>query len=142
VDAALSTTALHWLWPEPLEALYRDLGRVLRPGGLLLNGDDLSFGPATPTLARLADRRLEALWTDASFQARGLETAEQWWAAFSAEPAVAPAVAERERRFASMTRQTSPPGFDAHVAALDAAGFAEIGTIWQVLSNRVLLAVR
>jgi hypothetical protein len=33
-------------------------------------------------------------------------------------------------------------GFDVHVAALGDAGFREVGTIWQVLSDRVLLAVR
>ena len=31
---------------------------------------------------------------------------------------------------------------DVHVAALHDAGFREVGTIWQVLSSRVLLAVR
>lgn len=142
IDVALSSTALHWLQPEPLKELYRVLGQLLAPGGLLLNGDDMSFGPKTPTLARLSDRRLDAQWTDASFEARGIETAEQWWEAFSVEPSVAPVLARREQRFAAKTRQESPPDFDAHVTALEAAGFREIGAIWQVLSNRVLMAVR
>ena len=43
VDAVLSTTALHWLAPEPLARLYQDLARLLRPGGLLLNGDHMAF---------------------------------------------------------------------------------------------------
>ena len=58
-DAAVSTTALHWL-PEPaLRAMYAELGGVLRPGGLLLNGDHFAEDDeASPTLARLgrADR--------------------------------------------------------------------------------------
>jgi hypothetical protein len=33
-------------------------------------------------------------------------------------------------------------GFDVHVEALRGAGFREVETIWQVLSSRVLLAVR
>ena len=77
VDAVLSTTALHWLPPEPLARLYRDLGRQLRPG-LVLNGDHLDFDPASPTLARLSLRVREEQWTDAAFAARGIETAEQW----------------------------------------------------------------
>jgi SAM-dependent methyltransferase len=80
VDAVLSTTALHWLPPEPLARLYRDLGRLLRPGGLVLNGDHLDFDPASPRLARLSLRVREEQWTDAAFAARGIETAEQWWA--------------------------------------------------------------
>ncbi len=56
VDAALSSTALHWLWPEPLARLYRKLGRVLPPGGVFLNGDHMAFDPALPTFARLSGR--------------------------------------------------------------------------------------
>ncbi|GAA3547639.1 class I SAM-dependent methyltransferase [Amycolatopsis ultiminotia] len=142
VDAVLSATALHWLWPEPLTAVYRDLGRLVRPGGLVLNADHLAFGPAAPNSARLSQRVLDEQWTDAAFAARGIETAEQWWEALSAEPAFASLLAERTARFAGKQRQESPPGFDVHVAALRAAGFREVETIWQILSNRVLLAVR
>lgn len=142
VDAALSTTALHWLEPEPLARLYRDLGRLLRPGGILLNGDHMAFGPALPTLARLSERVLGEQWAESAFAAGGIETAEQWWDAFAQEPAGAPLLTERARRFAGRRRQHSPPDFDAHVAALRDAGFREVGTVWQVLSNRVLLAIR
>lgn len=78
VDAVLSSTALHWLEPGPLARLYSELGRVLQPGGLFLNGDHMAFGPASPTFARLSQRVLDAQWTDAAFAARGIETAEQW----------------------------------------------------------------
>jgi SAM-dependent methyltransferase len=142
LDAVLSTTALHWLEPEPLGRLYHDLGRLLRPGGVFLNGDHMAFGPAMPTLARLSQRVLDEQWTDAAFAARGIETAEQWWDALALEPAFAPLLTERAERFAGKQRQESPPGFDVHVAALRDAGFREVGTIWQVLSSRVLLAVR
>jgi SAM-dependent methyltransferase len=141
VDAVLSTTALHWLEPEALARVYADLGRLLRPGGIVLNGDNMAFGSDTPTLTRLSDCHLDRQWTDAAFAARGIETAEQWWKSFCAEPALAPLLAERAQRFAGKQRQESPPGFDAHVEALMAAGFREVGTIWQVHSNRVLLAV-
>lgn len=64
VDAVLSSTALHWLEPEPLARLYQDLGRLLRRGGLFLNGDNMAFGPALPTFARLSQRVLDEQWTD------------------------------------------------------------------------------
>ena len=142
VDAVLSSTALHWLEPEPLARLYRDLAGLLRPGGVLLNGDHMAFGADRPSFARLSEAALGTRWTDAAFAARGIETAEQWWAALATEPLFAPLLAERARRFAGKRRQASPPGFDAHVTALVEAGFGEVGTIWQVLANRVLLAVR
>lgn len=142
VDVALSATALHWLWPEPLTRLYRDLAHLLRPGGLLFNGDHLAFGPQSPTVARLSQHALEQQWTDAAFTTRGLETAEQWWAAFAAEPDAGPLLAAQARLFASKQRQHVPPGLDFHVAALRESGFGEVETIWQVLSDRVLMAVR
>ena len=57
-DAAVSTTALHWL-PEPdLRSMYAELARVLRPGGLLLNGDHFVLDQEqSPVLAHL-DRAL------------------------------------------------------------------------------------
>jgi SAM-dependent methyltransferase len=142
LDAVLSTTALHWLTPESLTRLYHDLSRVLRPGGLFLNGDNMAFNRALPTLARLSERLIGERWTDAAFAARGIETAEQWWDALALEPGFAPLLAERSRRFAGKHRQDLPPDFDFHVAALGEAGFREVGTIWQVLTNRVLFAVR
>lgn len=142
IDAVLSSTALHWLRPEPLTRLYRDLAGLLRPGGLVLNGDNLAFGPAVPSFERLTEHYYARHWTDAAFAARGVETAEQWWSAFGADAALAPLLAERERAFAGKQRQRSSPDFDFHVAALRDAGFREVGTIWQALSDRVLLAVR
>lgn len=142
VDAVLSTTALHWLEPAALARVYGDIYRLLRPGGLFLNGDHMSFGPALPTLARLSDSDLNAQWTDTSFAARGIETAEQWWAAIAREPGLESLLAARTQILAKKKQPDSRLGFDAHVRALREAGFREIGTIWQVLSDRVLVAVR
>jgi SAM-dependent methyltransferase len=142
VDAVLSSTALHWIEPEPLARLYRDLASLLESGGVFLNGDHLAFGPTLPTLDLLSRRVLDRQWTDAAFSARGVETAEQWWDSLASDPAFASLLAERTAAFAGKQRQESPPGFDFHVAALREAGFQEVGTIWQVLSDRVTLAVR
>jgi SAM-dependent methyltransferase len=142
LDAVLSSTALHWLEAVPLSRLYRDLARLLRPGGLFLNADNMAFGESLPTFDRLSESVLDRQWSDSAFADRGIETAEQWWDALRSEPAFASLLTERIARFAGKRRQDSPPGFDVHVAALRDAGFREIGTIWQLLSNRVLLAVR
>jgi trans-aconitate methyltransferase len=142
VDAVLSTTALHWLEPELLTRLYDELAALLPAGGVFLNGDHLAFSSDTPTLVRLSQRALDNQWTDAAFAAQGIETAEQWWRAAAAEPALVALVNEREALLATKRRPASTPDFDTHLATLREAGFREAASIWQVVSNRVLLAVR
>lgn len=140
-DAVLSSTAMHWLPPETLRRVCRELAGLLPPDGILLNGDHLSFGPDLSTFARLSDRVLEGRWTDEAFAARGIETAEQWWDAIGKVSALAPQMEARARIYAAKERH-QPPDFDFHVAALRDAGFGEVGTIWQSFSDRILMAVR
>ena len=140
LDAVLSTTALHWLGPDVLVEVYRALGRLVRPGGVVMNGDNMAFGPDLPAFRQLAEAS-HSEWSDEAFAARGIETWEKLWDDMGRDEALAPLVAERERRFAAKTRPTAPI-FDFHVAALRDAGFREVGTVWQSLTNRVLLAVR
>jgi SAM-dependent methyltransferase len=139
-DAVLSTTALHWLEAGPLVRLYDDLGRLLRAGGVFLNGDNMAFAPSQETLRRLAEaaerRQAEAL------AAAGAEDWELWWAALAAEPGAAALLAERASRFPVAHGEERSPIFDVHEAALRNAGFREVGIIWQRLDNRVLLGVR
>ena len=141
VDAVLSTTALHWLPAPHLVGLYRELGALVRPGGVFLNGDNMDFSPNLPTVQRLMHDARDRDWSDASFAERGIETSEQWWDALGREPSMVPLIAERTRRLASKERPTSP-GFDLHIAALRDAGFREVATVWQSGTGRVLLAVR
>jgi SAM-dependent methyltransferase len=141
-DAVLSTTALHWLSAPELVTVYGQLGAVVRPGGVFLNGDNMDFGPELPSIQRVTADARDRVWTDQSFAARGIETAEQWWAAFDQEPAVAPLIAERMRRLSSKERPPSTPTIDLHVGALRDAGFREVATIWQSGTDRVLLAIR
>jgi len=149
-DAAVSTTALHWLAPDALAAMYAEVATVLRPGGLLLNGDHLAEDEvAAPKLVRLGralnerEQRRErdsrgAAGTQADEEA---ETWEGWWAAVTRDPALADLVAERRRRPQHGEHHGSPSGrLNVHVDALRAAGFAEIGTIWQHGEDRVLCA--
>src|SRR6266487_966963 len=83
-DAAVSTTALHWLHAPDLAAMYAELAAVLRPGGLLLNGDHLKVDPATsPTLARL-DRALLEREERRRFPDGHGESWEGWWQAAAA----------------------------------------------------------
>jgi trans-aconitate methyltransferase len=141
VDAVLSTTALHWL-PDPnLATLYQHLAALIRPGGVLLNGDNLNFAPDQPTLQQVSDQLTERI-RSAQFQGRGIEDWDQWWAALGAEPGMQELLAERERRFNWRNKKDQPTTMTTHITALHNAGFREVGPIWQHLDNVVLVAVR
>lgn len=142
VDAVLSTTALLWLEPTDVARVYRDVARLLPVGGVLLNGDHLDDPVDLPTFTRLGRESLEAAWTDEAFAARGVETAEQWWAAFAREPGTEEMLAARDRLYAAKSRPTGRADLPFHLGALAEAGFAEVGSIWQRRADRVLLAVR
>jgi SAM-dependent methyltransferase len=144
VDAAVSTTALHWLRSGALRGMYAQLATVLRPGGLLLDGDHLKEDEAAaPTLARLGD----ALTERAAQRRRGAQQEDRedwkaWWQAVTADPELAGPAAERQRRRLSEDHHGAESVLlGEHVSALRAAGFTEIGTLWQYGDNRILCAV-
>jgi len=143
-DAAVSTTALHWLDGAELRAVYAELAAVLRPGGLLLDGDHMKEDEAAlPGLARLGDavsERAIRRRTDGEQGAR--EDWKAWWEAVAVAPELTGLAAERERRRLSEDHHGSESVLlSQHVAALRAAGFAEIGTLWQYGENRILCAI-
>ena len=144
VDAAVSTTALHWLTAGELRDLYAALAGLLRPGGVFLDGDHLRQSETeNPVLAQL-ERVLEEREEQRRFpdgHALRAEDWGQWWESIGADPELASASAERDRRD---VHHHGPEGaqLTAHVSALHAAGFAEVGTLWQRGANRLLCAVR
>lgn len=140
-DAAVSTTALHWLTQPALAALYAELARLLRPGGVVLDGDHLSEDDTAPVLRRL-DRALLEREQRRRFPGGHGESWTDWWAAAAADPALASLHAERTTRSVESEHHGSPAGrLSVHVGALRAAGFAEIGTLWQRGENRLLCGV-
>jgi SAM-dependent methyltransferase len=141
-DAAVSTTALHWLPEQDLRAACAELATVLRPGGLLLNGDHFTLdAKESPTLARL-DLALRQREDARRFPGGHSVSWPAWWEAAAADPLLADHVAERRRRHVDAGHHgTSSTQLATHVEALRAAGFAEIGTLWQRGDNRLLCAV-
>lgn len=139
VDAVVSTTALHWLPAGELVELYRQLGDLVRPGGVFLNGDGFGFAPHLPSFTTVTEHG-HTQWA-AMARAAEKEDWEAWWEALRHEPGMEPFFAERVRRFSAKTR---PPRtlVDVHLAALRNAGFREVDVIWQHLDNRVVMAVR
>ncbi len=140
VDAVVSTTALHWLPKTALAALYAEVATVLRPGGLLLDGDHLREDETeAPTLVRLGRALVEC---EVRRHPDSGATWSGWWAAVRADPALAGLVASRDRRGIEAEHHGSPAGLLAtHVDALRRAGFIEVGTLWQLGDNRLLCGV-
>jgi SAM-dependent methyltransferase len=140
VDGVLSTTALHWLSGEGIARLYRDLAGLLRPGGAFLDGDHRRFGPRSARLAEagaaMAARRRERAGAPAS------ESWQDWWEAVRAEPALAAAVAQRDRLGHAHPEGRHELSDGRQRRLLLEAGFAEAGILWQCGDERVLAAVR
>ncbi|WP_049563201.1 class I SAM-dependent methyltransferase [Nonomuraea sp. SBT364] len=139
-DAAVSTTALHWIAPPELSAMYAELAGVLRPGGLLLNGDHLDSDDATPGLARL-ERAIHDKQTERVFAGGHPEDWRTWWDAVAADPDLSALNAERTTAGAGHDGSESNL-LTHHVTALREAGFSETGTLWQRGNNRLLCAIR
>jgi SAM-dependent methyltransferase len=139
-DAVVTATALHWL-PEPvLRRLYGDLRRLLRPGGVVANADDMPHGGLVRlggALEAVVERRRAATMAD------GRPDWEAWWDEAAADPVLADAVVERRRLFGGSSHAESfKPPASWHVDALRSAGFAEAGVAWRQGEGAVVAAVR
>ncbi|HEX2131581.1 MAG TPA: class I SAM-dependent methyltransferase [Actinophytocola sp.] len=136
-DAAVSSTALHWLEPDALAALYRTLAERLRPGGVFVNADHLGLG--MPTVDAIADAvrlaRTARVGTDAN------EDWAQWWQALAEDEELAPLLDARSARAIAHSGENGLT-VTQHADLLRAAGFAEAAPVWQFGDDHVLVAVR
>lgn len=141
-DAVVSTTALHWLPQDTLVAVYAEAATVLRPGGVLLNGDHLREDETdAPTLTRLGRALIEREERRRAPDGYG-ETWAGWWEAAAEDPALSDLAAARKRLGLESEHHGSRSGLlTVHEAALRAAGFTEVGTLWQRGENRLLCGV-
>ena len=137
-DAAVSTTALHWLGLAELVRFYRELATALRPGAVLLDGDRFDFDHDQQAIARGVD----AARDERIDRTEGEEDWQAWWDAAAADPDLAQEMEERRTRHHDHPHDNEGHSYEFHRAALLAAGFAEVGTVWQRRVDRVLIAVR
>lgn len=149
-DAAVSSLALHWLEEDEIRTIYRDLRRLLRPGGLLINGDYL---PSRLPKKRLGGpRRATEEYREAERGGSGPRAFkpkwEKWWGALVREPSMRAALRERQVRMPGRipprrnTGPRIPVSFESHERALRDAGFRETTVIWQDQDFRVLIGAR
>jgi SAM-dependent methyltransferase len=131
LDAAVSSTALHYLPPQTLAQVYRELADRMRPGGVFVNADNLY--DEQPAIAGIA----------AALRRTRLGTGEEWvswWRAVARDPALARLVAEREKR--AIVGGDHRVSASVHSASLRQAGFGQVGPVRQVGDDVVLVAVR
>lgn len=139
VDAVVSTTALHWLGLQELADVYLGCAQLLRPGGVLVNGDHLGEPDDRPRLAELVVRVREARARRAGVLDR--EDWESWWRSIGDAPELSALTTQREPRPLDHSVPDKADEAD-HRRLLLEAGFAEAGTVWQFGDDRVLVGVR
>lgn len=136
-DAAVSSTALHWLEIADLAVLYRTLAERLRPGGVFVDADHRAITP--PAL-----RSLGPFLRDARSRRAGVADNEDWtswWDAVLADPALA-AHADARSEVSICHDGSTGLSVDDHVRMLRDAGFAAAAPVWQFGDDFVLVAVR
>jgi len=149
-DAVVSSLALHWFYRTELRGIYRKSRTLLRPGGVLVNGDYLPAArppgrreqPPRPSGVPQAESRVVARVDE--FKQRWA----RWWADVLAEPGLQAAVRERALRLPGSLppRRTTGPKTPASVAwhreALREAGFRAVSVPWRERDFRVVVGVR
>lgn len=131
-DAVVSLATLHHFTGPEVAAIYRDLGRLIGQGGLLLNAEMLAAGPPSSHLARAFDE----------VRRRSSPPADGWWEAIEAEPSFAEAVADRARLKGRMRGAGRKRSAEAHCRALRRAGFREATVAWRYLDEALVAALR
>ncbi len=138
LDAAVSSTALHYLSAETLRRTYHEIARLLRPGGVFVNADHLTQD--SPALAEitghLGHRRAERR------QVFSHEDWASWWDALTEEHEMAELLAERGRRQQEAAADGACLSAADHARLLRQAGFRAAGTVWQYGDSHVVVAAR
>ena len=127
VDAVVSATALHWMTAAELAALYRQIARVLRPGGLFLNADHVASD--SPAIQQARERHREQM---RRAEARG--DADDWgtfWREYGR--ALGVDLGEINDRVPGGWQETSEAGLPHawHLDELRAAGFSAVDCFWR-----------
>lgn len=138
VDAVVSATALHWLRPDALARLYRQLAGMLRPGGILLNADHVAS--AHPPVQDAWERHRTEMR-----QQEDAGDAEDWasfWTAYTAALGLdAPEVHQRVLGgWEGGIEQGMPLAW--HIDQLRAAGFTAVDCFWRCDADAIYGGIR
>jgi trans-aconitate methyltransferase len=143
VDVVCSSTALHWLTASQLTDCLAAAFTVLRPGGIVLNADNLSFTdqPSFTSLAKTTENRAMK-----AAQAAGALNWREWWDSVRADPEMTAFMAARDVVYppndSASDSEEVPPPLAEFLDSARLAGFSEYGTIWQRFDDRIVMAVK
>ncbi|MEV7423597.1 class I SAM-dependent methyltransferase [Streptomyces sp. NPDC091212] len=143
LDAAVSTTALHYLSENTLRRTYAQLAAALRPGGVLINADHLPQRDRGGRGGAAHSRITEHVGRCRAQRQRAFahEDWDAWWAAVADDPELTDLLAERGRRGPiSEAGEDLPP--QRHAELLRHAGFEHAAPVWQFGDSYVLVAIR
>ncbi|QQC91337.1 class I SAM-dependent methyltransferase [Streptomyces alfalfae] len=137
-DAVLTATALHWLYSEPLAALYGQVAGLVRDGGVFMNADHMP-DPATPRLnaaeSAYRHRRMDRA------KAEGVLDWKEWWQLAAQDPVLAGPTAKRFEIYGEHA-DGDMPSVEWHARTLREAGFAEARPVWASPSDAVVLGLK
>jgi SAM-dependent methyltransferase len=136
-DAAVSSTALHWLEVADLAVLYRTLAERLRPGGVFVDADHRAVAPD-------ALRGLGTFVRESRAVRAGTADNEEWtswWDAVLADPGLSAQVDARSEVSICHDGNTGLSVED-HLRMLRDAGFSAASAVWQFGDDFVVAAVR
>jgi len=140
IHVAVSSTALHWLAPHQLVALYGQLGRLLPEGGVFLNADHLRYDGRTQPFLSAGAAADDARTQQRAYE-RGVLSWDEWWEKATTVLDLGTLREERERRFADRPPTPDAP-LELHLSALRTAGFREADEVWRFWDDVVVLARR
>jgi len=137
-DAVVTATALHWLAREELARVYGEVLAVLRPGGFFANSDHLHADGGHSW----GEQVLEAIRRQQGSDLAGALEWDEWWALLERDGRFANELAQRRQVFATSHPHGEHMTVREHRALLEEAGFVEVGELWRVLDDAILVARR
>lgn len=140
-DCAMSTTAIHWLSSEDLVKLYRNIHKLLKPGGVFLNGDHLISEARNPVISENMSRATDT-WSEREFSATGAPDWDKWWDIVRSNPFFTSMLETRSKRYSNPDNHNQKISLQTHRKYLMDAGFNSLDVIWQYSNDRILVATR
>ncbi|CAG7572708.1 methyltransferase family protein [Barrientosiimonas humi] len=144
-DAFISTTALHWLERAPLQRLLRTAAESLADRGVFVDGDHLFVAARDKNRVVRSDldQLAQAVADRAAVRAGGQEAEDwsHWWDAAATAPELAGLWQQRAAIDLSHDVADAATLAD-YLDALRQGGCREVGTVWQVGHDRVVVGLR